>query len=426
MNQSQTVPLLATAILLSSFMFTPLSAQEAEDWGSISLNSRLRYETAEQTGKEDADNTSLRTRLGYITPGFSGFKAMVEGEFTFVADEDSFNAAGVSGDPDKAVIADPESTQLDQAWLGYSTEGFSAKVGRQVIALDGQRWVGHVGWRQNRQTFDAATLGYKMGDVNLTYGYIDNVVRIFGSEAPDAPAGNASEFDAENHILNASYNAGDMGKFTAYGYFLDMDAPGKIAGSDTIGISYDGSVPVGEGSAGVYLEYASQSDAAGNVQDYTADYLHGVLKGGIKGLSLELGYELLGSDDAGLDADGNQTFASVKSPLATLHKFNGFADVFLATPDKGLEDVYAMAGYKFDLGPDLGPLVTKLWYHDFSSDEGSDDLGSEIDAVVVKPLPLKGLPGSLSFLFKYADYDAPTGGNDLTRTSAELNYAISF
>jgi len=429
MNLTPITPIMILFCLLLGSLL-PATAQDAADWGSITLDSRLRYESGEQTGKEDADNTSLRARLGYTTPSYSGLKAMVEGEFTFVADEDSFNAAGISGDPAKVVIADPESTQLDQAWLGYTgsgdTTGFKAKLGRQVIALDGQRWVGHVGWRQNRQTFDAATLGYTFGEVDLTYGYIDNVVRIFGSEAPDAVAGNAGEFDAENHILNAKYKAGDAGTFTAYGYFLDMEAPGKIAGSDTIGLSYDGSVPVGEGKAGVYLEYATQSDAGDNVQDYTADYLHGVLKGSLKGLSLEFGYELLGSDDAGLDADGNATFASVKSPLATLHKFNGFADVFLVTPDKGLEDVYAMAGYKFDLGPDLGPLVTKVWYHDFSSDEGGDDLGSEVDAVVVKPLPIKGLPGTLNFLFKYADYEAPSGGNDLTRMSAELNFSHSF
>ena len=120
------------------------------------------------------------------------------------------------------------------------------------------------------------------------------------------------------------------------------------------------------------------------------------------------------------------TFASVKAPLATLHKFNGFADVFLVTPDKGLEDRYAMAGYTFELGEAVGPLVTKVWYHDFVTDEGGDDLGSEVDVVAVKPLPIDGLPGTLAFLFKYADYDAPDGGIDVTRLSAELNYGLTF
>lgn len=421
----------ATLKLLSITLLFGSPAIAQDDWGSISLNTRARYETAEQTGRDDADNTSLRARLGYTTPAKNGFKAMVEGEFTFVADEDSYNAAGVSGDSSKAVIADPESQQLDQLWAAYSGEAngtkFNAKVGRQVIALDGQRWIGHVGWRQNRQTYDAVTLGTTLaGGLDLKAGYIDNVVRIFGSDAPDS-GGNASEFDSESIFLNAKYKAGDAGTFTAYGYFLDLDnAPGRIKGNDTIGLSYDGSFPLGEGKAGVHLEYANQTDGGDSPLDYSATYMHGALKGGFKGLSLELGYELLGSDETGVDDEGNPTYASVVAPLATLHKFNGFADVFLLTPTKGLEDAYVMAGYKFDLGKEFGPLIAKAWYHDFSTDEGGDDLGSEVDVVLAKPLPIKGLPGTLGALFKYADYDAPEGGNDLTRTIFELNYSQTF
>ena len=46
------------------------------------------------------------------------------------------------------------------------------------------------------------------------------------------------------------------------------------------------------------------------------------------------GYELLGSDD------GKVAF---NTPLATKHKFNGWADKFLGTPKEGLEDVYLTA-----------------------------------------------------------------------------------
>ena len=59
----------------------------------------------------------------------------------------------------------------------------------------------------------------------------------------------------------------------------------------------------------------------------------------------------------------------MKSPLATLHKFNGFADVFLVTPDRGLEDLYVKLGYTLDLGETLGPLKAAVWYHEFSTDD---------------------------------------------------------
>jgi len=420
-------------IFLPSFLCLAVNAQEQasvekKDIGKFAVDVRTRFETAEMTGKEDAENLSIRIRPSYTTPMFSGFQAMIEGEFTGVSDKDVYNAAGVHGDSDKAVIADPENAQLEQAWGSYSYGGISAKAGRQVIALDGQRWIGHVGWRQNRQTYDAITLkGSPMDGVNLTYGWIGNVIRIFGDSAPDE-GGNAGEFESNSHILNASYNAGELGTFTGYGYFLDLeDTPGKIAGSDTVGVSYKGTYKLNEDTPlGVYLEYASQSDAGDNVKSYTADYMHGALSGGYKGFSIEAGYELLGSDSAGVDDEGNPAFASVKAPLATLHKFNGFADVFLVTPDKGLEDTYISLGYKFDLGKKVGPLVTKFWYHDFSSDEGGDDLGDEIDLVIAKPIPLAGFSGALSVLFKHADYSAPSDGNDVTRNSIELNCSYSF
>lgn len=415
-------------LLALCFAF-PVIAQD--DWGSVSLNLRPRFETAEIEGLEDGENLSLRARLGYTTPtipSLDGFKAMVEWEATGVADEDDFNAAGVSGDSAKAVIADPESSQLDQLWAGYSKNGFSAKVGRQVIALDGQRWVGHVGWRQNRQTYDALTLGTTAIDnLNLSYSYVDKAIRIFGSEAPDS-GGNAEDFDSESHLLNASYGLGDYGKLGAYGYFIELDdAPGRISGADTAGISYSGKYNTfPDFPLGVYLEYANQTDAGDNPFSYSANYLHGSLTGTYQGFTLQAGYELLGSDQSGVDEDGNPIYASVVSPLATLHKFNGFADKFLLTPAKGLEDIYLHAGYKFNLGAGIGPLITKFWYHDFSTDEDGDDLGDEIDVVVVKPIPLTGMPGDLNFLFKYADYSGPTSATDTTRLSAEFNYGVSF
>ena len=102
---------------------------------------------------------------------------------------------------------------------------------------------------------------------------------------------------------------------------------------------------------------------------------------------------MLGSDD------GEFGFST---PLATLHKFNGFADVFLATPAQGIEDLYIGVGGKFS-----GFKWTAI-YHDFSSEEsieGSTDLGSEIDLVLVRPITKQWVVGA-----KVALYDAGTAG----------------
>lgn len=411
---------------VSVLFLSPLFA--GEDRGTFSLDSRLRFEQAEIDGVEDADNLSLRLRPGYLSPEWQGFQFMAEGEFTLVADKDSYNAAGVHGDADAAVIADPENAQLDQLWLSYSLQDTRAKAGRQVLTLDNHRWIGHVGWRQNRQTYDAATFrNTSIENLTLFYGYIDNVVRIFGDDAPSSGA-NAKEFGSDSHLINVACNGGDLGVVTVFGYFLDLDdSPGKIAGSETIGISYKGRcTAIEDVPLGVYLEYANQRDAGDNVQDYEADYIHAAVDAAYSGLWLVLGYELLGSDSVGVDEEGMQAYASVQSPLATLHKFNGFADAFLVTPDRGLEDLYVKLGYTLDLGEAVGPLTAAVWYHEFSTDDGGDDLGQEVDAVLAKPIAIEGLPGTLQALVKYANYQAPSGGADVERLTGELNYLVTF
>ena len=42
--------------------------------------------------------------------------------------------------------------------------------------------------------------------------------------------------------------------------------------------------------------------------------------------------------------EGNGTIG-FSTPLATLHKFQGFADVFLTTPASGITDAYGKLGY---------------------------------------------------------------------------------
>ena len=73
----------------------------------------------------------------------------------------------------------------------------TAKLGRQVLTLDDHRFVGHVGWRQDRQTFDAARLQMSPAEgLYLDMAYIYKRNRIF-AEALDA--------QAEDLLLNLSY-----------------------------------------------------------------------------------------------------------------------------------------------------------------------------------------------------------------------------
>jgi hypothetical protein len=75
-------------------------------------------------------------------------------------------------------------------------------------------------------------------------------------------------------------------------------------------------------------------------------------------------YELL----EGQPGDGAFT-----TPLATLFKWNGWADKFLSTPGTGLEDLSISAGRTH------GAFKSQVVYHDFTADSGGADYGTELD-----------------------------------------------
>ena len=117
-------------------------------------------------------------------------------------------------------------------------------------------------------------------------------------------------------------------------------------------------------------EFATQTAEAGDgSSEADADYMLAELGVGFSGVTIKAGYELLGSDD------GKYGFST---PLATLHKFNGFADQFLTTPNEGLQDTYLSISGK------VAGLKLAATYHDFSADE-STFIASYFSDSIFKP-----------------------------------------
>ena len=116
---------------------------------------RLRYETVDQEPfVEDATAMTLRTRLGFETGKAWNTALLVEGEATLPLSS-HYNST-TNGRTLYPVIPDPENYELNRFQLtNTSLPGTTLTLGRQRIALDDQRFVGPVGWRQNEQTFDA-------------------------------------------------------------------------------------------------------------------------------------------------------------------------------------------------------------------------------------------------------------------------------
>ena len=87
-----------------------------------------------------------RLRLGYGSGVYKGFSFYLDFEDIRTADDDRYNAAGLNANPDKAIVADPEDTELNQAYLKYADDDLTAIFGRQRIVLDDHRHVEECPW----------------------------------------------------------------------------------------------------------------------------------------------------------------------------------------------------------------------------------------------------------------------------------------
>ncbi len=356
----------------------PVSVQDALTKGTVSVNARLRYEFVDQEGLADADALTARLRLGYTTKLYNGFQAMIEGEAVTPIINDYFDGTGTNSSG-YATVADPEVYNLNQAWVSYTVEKTKGTLGRQKLIFDNARFIGDVGWRQNDQTFDAFVVQDKtFAKAVLTYAYLDRVNRVFDNETGPAAGSSQPDWESNSHLLNASYAGLPIGTLTGYAYLLDLDARGlgKAAAlsnsTQTYGLSVTGAAPIARDLKATYrLEYARQSDYDDSALSYETDYYLAELGASYEAHSFAVGHEVLGSDNG----------VGFKTPLATLHAHNGWADVFLITPTAGLTDTYLKAGTTLP-----GKVGLSALYHFFGTDEGPSQIGQELDIMATYKL----------------------------------------
>jgi len=383
------------AFWVAIFGFTSLKADETS-WtlpeigpGKLNLDTRLRYEhNHAENDPNDIDAFGLRTRIGYSWDWDSNVSSQIEVEdLRFI-------------ESDNRPPLDVPTTEVNQAWLDFG----GLKLGRQVYTLDDHRFIGHVGWRQNIQSFDALTGGMEIDqNTKLNMGYLASVNRI-----------NASQQDLDGILLNGKRTLSNWLDLTAFAYLLDFEKT-LLASSDTWGLRANGSRELPDGSLNYHLSYARQSENSASASPFELDYLAGEVSGTAWGSTFGIGVEIL-------EGDGLSGFST---PLATVHKFNGFADAFAGASlglggglSQGLKDYYAR--YSCTI-PQLEVPLT-IAYHQFETQNLSDYLGSELDIVATYRLS-----NHAQILSKYArfDSDGPEnvtyGGFDKTVFTIELN-----
>ncbi len=368
--------------------------------GHFSFDLRLRYEFANEQGLDASHAATARTRLGYGTNAALPLSAFVELEDITALDSSAYNQAGLNDQPQKTVIADPETTEVNQAFLHFKQADLFARLGRQRLILDNQRFVGNVGWRQNEQTFDALTLQYQRPEgPALLYSYLDQVNRVLGREHP------MGRWQSDSHLVNVRSPLGEFGTGGAYIYLLQFEEAPAMSG-DTFGFWVRPALPQLPLPTTLHLEIAHQRDNSGNAAgaDFSHTYFRGELETTLDRFTIGGGFERLG---------GNGTTA-FQTPLATLHAFNGWADQFLATPADGLDDIFVFATVKLP-----AQITGRINAHHFSSHRGNTTYGQEIDLLLSKPLG-----ENLSLLAKAALFDGKEGRPDVTKLwlQAELRF----
>ena len=386
---------------------------------------RPRYESADtnNAAKDSADAYTVRTHLVATASLFdiANLTATIGLQSVNNFGSDKYNSTR-NGQIQYDVVADPQQAMLSEASVDYKIDKTALHAGRSQVNLDNQRFIGTVGWRQNERSYDS---------IYAANNSIDNLsvlaAWVYGYQGVVGTAASTTQ-DTNTILLHAAYTVMPALKVTAYDYMIANF-------HDTYGLALTGKVNLDAVKLNYRAEYALQKDATMEIHTQIpttgqadADYINLDLGANINGILAGVNYEVLSGQAIGAVAGGDTAFST---PLATGHKFNGWADTFLTTPSGGLQDTNVRLGYK---AKGFGKLLAV--YHDFIADKSmttttgtSDDLGSEIDVVYVNKIPgVNGLKGML----KYANYSK--GANmtgfagvthDTTKFWAMLDYKFS-
>jgi len=301
------------------------------------------------------------------------------------------------------VIADPQAAMISEASIDYKMGKTKMHAGRSQLNIDNQRFIGTVGWRQLERSYDT---------VYVTNSDVKNLDLMAAYVYGFAGVKSTTTAETASVLLHASYKAMPALKVTGYGYLL-------ASKSDTYGLALTGKADVGA-KLSYRAEYAIQKDPSleYRVENVKADasYINLDLGAVFSGIIAGVNYEVL----SGSDSSGKTAFSPA---LGTNHKFNGWADVFYVagTPAAGLNDANLRLGYK---AKGLGKVLAV--YHDFKSNTGSENYGSEIDALYANKIPgVKNLKGLLKAAFYTAgdkDTSFALANKDKTVFWAMLDY----
>ena len=367
-------------------------------------DARLRYDFIDQDNFPDTSTAltlSARATVEWTPSAWVSGLIEIEGVGALIDDYSDLPGPNL----DKPLIPDPDHLDINrlqiQADLG---PGSFITFGRQTLRIDDQRFLGMAPCRQNTRSYDAVRLSARTQSTHtLQAGYIAKVNRPLGNRT------SLGEFDSDSWFANANFQT-PLGRVGLFHYALDLETGpdanrNRALSSQTSGIRFDGRYHRSDLKFDIEASYAHQSDSANNPLSYSADYYLLDVKTFIASLEASVRHEVLG-------AGGAQAF---QTPLASLHKFQGEADVFLSTPIDGIADTSVSLKYN---GGTFGPfedITPTVRIHQFEADRGGATYGQEIDLVLQAKL------ADFKLKFALADYRADAFASDRQRVFASIS-----
>lgn len=373
------------------------------------IEARTRYEYVDQNGLAQAAGAStLRVRAGAeLSSGPWAVLGEAQGNLALVGNYDD----GLHGAATRPLVADPQDVAIYRAQLQYRTAPLTVTAGRQRIALDDERFVGNVGFRNNAQTFDAVRAELvPLKGVKLDLSYAWDVRTIWGTDGRGARQRGVG---GDNVFANLGVGT-PIGTLTGFAYLIDQDEP-EVQGYRLASQTYGGRLAGSRGLAPkVKLSYqfswATQSDYHRNPNRYSADYWLADATLDLRGWKLNGGYEVLG-------ADRGAALTSFQMPLGTNFKFQGWADKFLTTPANGVRDLYAGGGYGWKKLGKVDALTLQAIWHRFESDRLDQHYGDEIDLLATVKVKKTLLSA------RYARYEADRLATDTSKFWLQLDWS---
>ncbi len=372
------------------------SFKDAITEGKFSANMKFRWENVNQDNPlDDANAYTLRTLVGYETKPFHGFSinTQIYGLSPF---NDDYNDVK-KGDPitsrrSYSVIADPEDYDFHQVYLQWANATNKVKFGRQQMFLDNWRYIGDVRFRQNWAVFNGLSyVNTSLAKTTVTLAHFEQIKQI-----------TTKIEDGNFEIANIKYAITPTTNLVGYGYFNDWDGTAlKATSNQTFGLRLDGKNKLNDQWSALYTaEYAKQDDYKDGSDDIDNYYYRIGAGAGYGDWFLRIDQEKL---------SGNSDNKPFQTQLGTNHLFQGWADLFLVTPNAGIEDTILIAGGK------LMGATLKAEYHFIDADRKfntigggtGDQFGKELDLGVYYPFSKK-LTGALEYA-KFTEDDKAAG-----------------